>query len=303
MKIKYLIIQFLLLPFLFIGCKAYETEICKINVVEESHCTYSLAETSVPKYSFAKIQIIPDKEYTFSKLEEDFYYDPLTYYKSPDEENTYYFLVEEEELFVKIKLEKKPYYSISTQIKNGTITPSKTETFAGDTVTFQVNCTNEYFYYDPSSIKINGGSSYSDSAIFTEYSQSKNNPNEFSFIMPNKNVNIYVPVKYGFTSIKNQKAIYEVGEKIIFDIENHTPDAKFDVYLVENYKFEKSIVFGTKILSNVKLTEKFELPEPKILDNKFTIIVYPYNSYYPNNAYEEVKSPTVTLNRTSGVLR
>lgn len=281
MKIKQLIIPFISILFLFSSCEPFETDICQITVNEDENCTYQLSETSVPIFSFAKIKINPKPGYYVSKIDE-YCRDTLNYFKSTDEEDTYYFLVEREKLTVAIRLKEKTKNSILTEIKNGKITPSKTNTFEGDTVTFTVS-PDDFYYYDPSLIKVIKGHVYTSYELeekeSLEIKQSQTHPNEFSFIMPDTTATIYVPIKFGLVSVKPQKEVFAKGENIIFDVENLTPDKTFDVYL-------STRASGTIIYEDIKLVDTLTLPEDLFFYRKRDkIIIDPhrnsYDKFYP----------------------
>lgn len=292
-------ITLLLISILFFSCKSYETEICHITVESNDNCTYILEKESAPKYSFVKIQIKPKSAYYVSNLY-NFYSDPLDFYKSTDEEDTYYFLVSDEDEYVDIKLKEKTTYSIGTLIDNGTINLSTTNTYEGDTVTFNISH-DSYYYYDSSSVKVIKGSFYSYSEFKTydtlEITKSSSNPNEYSFVMPDTYVTVYVPVKFGITSVKPRKSVYEYGEKVIFDIENHTPSATFDIYI--DYRTLQDMIF-----SNVTLSNTLELPENfnyRVRTEKKLIICTHTDFYYDTPSKQIVVPFTSKLPTTNTV--
>ena len=262
---------------LLTGCgKQFEPELCSVKVFG-SHCTYKLEETSVPKYSFVKLQIFPERGYYVKDVSSNSYAEYAKVYKSKNEEDTYYIFISDDKHYISITMEQTSRYSIETYSYNYlcTITPDKERALDGDIVTFTVTPKNGY-YYDLSDIKIKNSYSY-DGDVNVSFTQSETNPNEFSFIMPKCGVEIRVDVKFGVT-VSSQKESFNSDEKMIFDIENHTPDSTFDLQ-VWGYFAEET---GSKLIaSDIKLSNTYELPEDLFNDNDsggFTLYVYPHGS-------------------------
>lgn len=284
-KINLLIVSIFIL--LFIGCQNFEPELSHIYIIEHKHCTYTIEKTEVPLYSFFKITVIPEPGYYIDRFYEK-YYETAKFYKSTDEENTYFILARSKELDIDIYTSECTKYNISPdeKITNCKISSSRNRTFEGDTVTFTITPT-ECFYIDPATIevrkKLNNYSDYEYEKI--DFTQSQTNPNEFSFVMPNKNVAIYAEAKFAI-EISPRKNNYKQGETIIFDITNHKPEDTFNIKIADGYSTTKNYDYKL-IQSGITLSDIYELPYSIITQKysetetgRYTLHIYPKNSDY-----------------------
>ena len=248
----------------FFSCKIYSPDICSVRIFDNYYnCTCEIDKTEVPKNSFVKIKVVPDPGYYFdAKYTFDYYY------KSPDEENTYYVLIKDENTLIRLHIYEKFKYNIFEipSVTHGSIKTNQIKTYEGDTVTFTI-IPDKYFYYDLSSIKVY--SNYDDYYYgitpierygIIDFKQSTNNPNEFSFIMPKSDVGIYVDIKFAVTAT-SQKESFAQGEKIIFNINNPFPDQTYDLVLSENYNSSYVTDNHVEVANNIKLSDTFELPQ------------------------------------------
>ncbi len=298
---KIILLLNIVLVLLFVSCNSFAPEICQVSVKENSDCTFKLDQTSVPKGSFVKLQIIPNPGFYISDLTNNLN-NSLNYHESSDEKNTFYVLISNPEQIIKINLKAKDRHYIYTYdyIKNCSISVSKENTFEGDTVSFTVT-PDKCYYYEADSVKVHIGASHynSDNSKY-EYltvTQSSTNPNEYSFIMPEKPVIILAETKFAI-SAKNQKNAFTQGEKIIFDIENKAPEDTFDIRLSDDFSNTKKTDYIT-IAQDVKLSKTYELPQ-NILTEKdtgsFTLHVYPHGTNYSaQNATEATAQFTVNI--------
>ena len=287
MKKINLLIVFIFSLFLF-GCETFEPELSHIEINEHNHCTYILEESDVLLYSFFKIKVIPEPGYYF-----DHFWGSgvgqLNFYKSTDEENTYYILAMKKELTIDIELESYPkhYINKDSEATNFTLSLSKYSTFAGDTVTFTIT-PDESFYLDSDTVevrkKLNNYTDYDYEKL--DFKQSKTNPNEFSFIMPNKEVAIFAKMNFAITEVSPHKSSFTQGETIIFDITNHNPEDEFDIQISDCYSKTKKSDYKT-IEEGIKLSGTYILPFSVITDNyyendtgRYTLHIYPNKSNY-----------------------
>ncbi len=287
MKKLNLLIVFIFSLFLF-GCESFEPELSHIEINEHNHCTYILEESDVLLYSFFKIKVIPEPGYYF-----DHFWGSgvgqLNFYKSTDEENTYYILAMKKELTIDIELESYPkhYINKDSEATNFTLSLSKYSTFAGDTVTFTIT-PDESFYLDSDTVevrkKLNNYTDYDYEKL--DFKQSKTNPNEFSFIMPNKEVAIFAKMNFAITEVSPHKSSFTQGETIIFDITNHNPEDEFDIQISDCYSKTKKSDYKT-IEEGIKLSGTYILPFSVITDNyyendtgRYTLHIYPNKSNY-----------------------
>ena len=287
MKKLNLLIVFIFSLFLF-GCETFEPELSHIEINEHNHCTYILEESDVLLYSFFKIKVIPEPGYYF-----DHFWGSgvgqLNFYKSTDEENTYYILAMKKELTIDIELESYPkhYINKDSEATNFTLSLSKYSTFAGDTVTFTIT-PDESFYLDSDTVevrkKLNNYTDYDYEKL--DFKQSKTNPNEFSFIMPNKEVAIFAKMNFAITEVSPHKSSFTQGETIIFDITNHNPEDEFDIQISDCYSKTKKSDYKT-IEEGIKLSGTYILPFSVITDNyyendtgRYTLHIYPNKSNY-----------------------
>ncbi len=250
----------------FFGCKPYEPELCHVYVYSSTSpadCTYEVDKTDVPRNSFIKLKIFPKPGYVFNENCIHNYF-----YKSPDEENTYYILIKEDYTSIGIDMYEKNenYIYEFGGVNHGSIKTNLTKAYEGETVIFTI-IPDKYFYYDLSSIKVysNYDSFYYGITPIEQYGiidfkQSTNNPNEFSFIMPDSEVGIYVDIKFAVTAT-SQKESFAQGEKIIFNINNPFPDQTFDLVLSENYNSSSEQNKSVEIEKNIKLSDTYELPQ------------------------------------------
>lgn len=287
MKKLNLLIVFIFSLFLF-GCESFEPELSHIEINEHNHCTYILEESDVLLYSFFKIKVIPEPGYYF-----DHFWGSgvgqLNFYKSTDEENTYYILAMKKELTIDIELESYPkhYINKDSEATNFTLSLSKYNTFAGDTVTFTIT-PDESFYLDSDTVevrkKLNNYTDYDYEKL--DFKQSKTNPNDFSFIMPNKEVAIFAKMNFAITEVSPHKSSFTQGETIIFDITNHNPEDEFDIQISDCYSKTKKSDYKT-IEEGIKLSGTYILPFSVITDNyyendtgRYTLHIYPNKSNY-----------------------
>ena len=287
MKKLNLLIVFIFSLFLF-GCESFEPELSHIEINEHNHCTYILEESDVLLYSFFNIKVIPEPGYYF-----DHFWGSgvgqLNFYKSTDEENTYYILAMKKELTIDIELESYPkhYINKDSEATNFTLSLSKYSTFAGDTVTFTIT-PDESFYLDSDTVevrkKLNNYTDYDYEKL--DFKQSKTNPNEFSFIMPNKEVAIFAKMNFAITEVSPHKSSFTQGETIIFDITNHNPEDEFDIQISDCYSKTKKSDYKT-IEEGIKLSGTYILPFSVITDNyyendtgRYTLHIYPNKSNY-----------------------
>lgn len=287
MKKLNLLIVFIFSLFLF-GCETFEPELSHIEINEHNHCTYILEESDVLLYSFFKIKVIPEPGYYF-----DHFWGSgvgqLNFYKSTDKENTYYILAMKKELTIDIELESYPkhYINKDSEATNFTLSLSKYSTFAGDTVTFTIT-PDESFYLDSDTVevrkKLNNYTDYDYEKL--DFKQSKTNPNEFSFIMPNKEVAIFAKMNFAITEVSPHKSSFTQGETIIFDITNHNPEDEFDIQISDCYSKTKKSDYKT-IEEGIKLSGTYILPFSVITDNyyendtgRYTLHIYPNKSNY-----------------------
>ena len=294
------ILFYLAFVLLFVSCSTFEPEVCQVSVEENPDCTYKLEQTSVPKGSFVKLQVIPNPGFELFDLKKN-QSSFLTFHESSDEENTFCVLASDSEQIIKISLnEKYRHYIYRKDIKNGSISVSKDNTFEGDTVSFTVT-PDKCFYYEADSVKVHTGDSHYNSENskyeYLNVIQSSTNPNEYSFIMPEKPVIILAETKFAI-SAKSQKNVFSQGEKIIFNIENKTPEDTFDIKLSDNFYNTEKTNYKT-IAQDVKLSKTYELPQ-NILTEKdtgsFTLHIYPHGeNYAAQNATEATAQFTVNI--------
>ncbi len=290
-KLNLLIV--LLLSFLFIGCEyqVAKPSLCHIIIEDNPNCTYTLEKSEVIMGSFCKITVVPTPGYYIS----GFYihdeqrgnsYNRAKYYKSEEEENTYFILVTSAKS-IKIQTAECDKYYIEKypNTKHFTLS-SPYKTFAGDTVTFTI-IPDECFYLDPTTVEVRKMLSYYNNDEFEKLSltQSQTNPNEFSFIMPDKKVMIYAEIKFAIT-VSPRKASFKEGEAIIFDITNHNPDDAFDIQISDGYTSTEKSDYKT-IEKGKKLSQTYELPYTFIGEKysetetgNYTLHIYPKDSNY-----------------------
>lgn len=290
-KLNLLIV--LLLSFLFIGCEyqVVKPSLCHITIENNPNCTYTLEKSEVTMCSFCKITVVPNPGYYIS----GFYihdeqrgnsYNRAKYYESEEEENTYFILVTSAKS-IKIQTAECDKYYIEKypNTKHFTLS-SPSETFAGDTVTFTI-IPDECFYLDPTTVEVRKMLSYYNNDEFEKlsFTQSQTNPNEFSFIMPDKEVKIYAEIKFAIT-VSPRKASFKEGEAIIFDITNHNPDDAFDIQISDGYTLTTKYDYKT-IENGIKLSQTYELPYqfiqqkyPETETGSYILHIYPKNSNY-----------------------
>ncbi len=287
MKSKNLIICFFLIFLftLFVSCdNPVKTEMCKVYVDKTEHCTFELEKTEVPRYSFVKIKVIPEIDYYVKEIyssDNNPYYSSNKdyYYKSQDENDTYFVFITKELSRIYITMSKKPTYRvfIDSNITHCKITSSTTQAYEGKTVTFTVT-PSKCFYFKPSDVKV-CYEYYDDKwkVDYLECIQNKTNPNEFSFIMPKDDVTISAEMKFGVTATPRKKEGFSLGEKIIFDIENHTPEDTFDLEYSDCYAYTNSKIH---LASNVKLSDSYEFINTISDEEKtgnYKLYIYPAN--------------------------
>ena len=283
-KINLLIVLFV--TFLFIGCQAFEPELCHISIKENKNCTYTLEESEVPLYSFFKITVSPKKGYYIDGFSPDsIWYRDIPFHKSTDEDNTYYILAIAKNLTIEIEAYQKHKYSISRgkETEHLNIKSSKNETFAGDTVTFSIT-PDECFYLVPDTIEVRKKINDYDFEKLN-ITQSQTDPNEFSFIMPDKDVAICAEAKFAIT-VSAHKTSFKQEEAIIFDITNHKPQDTFDLKLSDCYSDTKKGNYK-EIARGIKLSQTYELPYSFISSKyselntgRYTLHIYPKDSNY-----------------------
>lgn len=280
MKKRNLIIFFtsLLSFLLFFDCKSYEQEFCTVEVYNAEHCTYELDKTYVPKNSFVKLKVYPEAGYYFD-------YEYYSYYKSPDEENTYYIQITKTYHYIYLEIREKTYHSISRPGEiNCTILLDKEIAYEGDKVTFTI-IPDDFFYYDLSSVKVLKGYSYVeiDKAKTVDFTQSSENPNNFSFIMPESPVAIFTNMKFCVTAT-SQKEVYSYNENLVFNIDNPLPEQTFDLVISENFeglRYSEQPNNYVMIAENVTLSEKYELPQNGLITKdggSFLLKIFPHGN-------------------------
>ena len=282
-KLNFLIV--LVFTVFFIGCKGFEPEFCHVTVDATYNCTYYIEKTEVPMFSYFKVKIIPKPGYYIKKLStNDYSYNVGKIYNSTDEENTYYFLASRQKLRIDIDIDECDTYDIEKdeKVKNLRITTSVSKTYAGDTVTFTITPDN-CFYLDPATVEVRKKLNYYYSYDYEilSFTQSQTNPNEFSFIMPNRDVAIYAEAKFAI-EISPCKNNNKQGESINFNITNHKPDDTFDIKIADDYS---SATTNYYIEREAKLSDTYELPYSYITQKYsetetglYTLHIYPYNS-------------------------
>lgn len=283
-KINLLIVLFV--TFLFIGCHAFEPELCHISIKENKNCTYTLEESEVPLYSFFKITVSPKTGYYIHGFSSDNIWErDFPFHKSTDEDNTYYILATEKNLTITIgAYEKQKYYiSKANKTEHLNIKPSKRETFEGDTVTFSIT-PDECFYLVPDTVEVRKKINDNDFEKLN-ITQSQTDPNEFSFIMPDTEVAIYAETKFAIT-VSPHKTSFKQGEPIIFDIINHKPQDTFNLELSDCYSDTKKRDYK-EIARGIKLSQTYELPYSVITSEyselntgRYTLHIYPKDSDY-----------------------
>ena len=288
MNIKKLIIILFATILLFVGCKQFEPDMCHVFVGYSDKCTYNLDKEYVPKYTFVKLQVFPDRGYEVNRITAG--YDAKCF-KSEDEDNTFFILVNSSSLEINIHIAEKKTNSvyIDGNLKNCSIDVSEGlsyynyQKYEGETVTFRIT-PNRYYYYNLSSLKVYKGAhkwNIEDGKDTIVLTQSIINPNEFSFVMPDTDVTITVDTKFGL-SVKSQEESYKVGDKIIFDIENNMSTYEtFDIIISENYADKNSSDY-INIADNINLSEKYELPENVLEVNDsgcFTLYISPHGQF------------------------
>ena len=290
MKKIYLLIVLVFTVF-FIGCKGFEPELCHItvNFKDIHNCTYYIEKTEVPMFSYFKVKIIPDWGYYINDLTTDYYWNKdKKIYNSTDEENTYYFLANDKNQEIWIDIDQYDTYDIEkdAKVKNLRITTSVPKTFAGDTVTFTI-IPDECFYLDPATVEVRKKLDYYYSYKYEilSFTQSQTNPNEFSFIMPDRDVAIYAEAKFAIEVSPRKKNIKQ-GEPVIFDIINHKPENTFDIELSDCYSTSGKASYKS-IEKGIELADTYALPDSFISQNYpetetglYTLHIYPKNSNY-----------------------
>ncbi len=273
---------------LLTGCsKQFEPELCNVTVGYNPNCTYKFDATCVPKYSYVKLQIFPEHGYHVGMIHDMDLFD-FVYYKSQDEENTYYILVNKVNKRIYISVEEDYKYYVNSDSSyywdHYKINVDKERVLEGDTVTFTI-VPEACYYYDLSSITLK--KSYDNEVI--PFTQSQTNPDKFSFIMPASSVSISVDMKFG-VSASSQKTSFNYDEKVIFDIDNKTPNATFDLELIGDFaEIGKSL----NIANNITLSNTYELPETLFEDNDagcFKLRIYPHGKTSPEVEVDFVKN-------------
>lgn len=274
----------LILSLFFIGCQAFEPELCHITIVENEHCTYFLENSSVPKNSFFKVTVVPSTGYYPIGFSSTW---GVTYHKSTNEENTFFILAKEEYQTVRICLDLKPKYTISkAKNANNFKISSLEKAWEGTPVTFTI-IPDDCFYFEPDTLEVrkinNNYFDYDYEKL--SFTQSETNPNDFSFIMPDRNVEIFVETKFAI-EVSPRKTNFKQGETIIFDINNHNPDDTFDIKIADGYSTTTRNDYK-EIERGIKLSQIYELPYQFITDKypetetgSYTLHIYPHNSDY-----------------------
>lgn len=304
MKKLFIILSTILL---FVGCKQFEPELCNVKVQDNPNCTYKLEKNYVPKYSFVKLQVFPNTGYYVENLSCGYQKD---FFKSINEENTFYILIDESIYDINIIVKEKYKYSINNyrKLKNCSINKNKTNTYEGDIVTFTI-IPDKYYYYEPSSVKVIENYYYEseDLSKSISFKQNETNPNEFSFIMPNSNVGIFVDMKF-CVKATSQKESYKQNEKIVFDIDNHLPNQTYDLILSENYETSGTIISNDYIIidNNVYLSNTYELSQNVLkFDDmgSFLLQIFPHGEYnhYTNAVFSVNSEGTPEGWRTIGI--
>ncbi len=285
------LLNVLLLSFLFIGCEreVFKPTPCNITIASNTCCTYTLEKNEVPMYSFFKIKVEPKPGYYihgFSK--HDQWGRAAEFYKSETEEDTYFILATPKIMPIEIETREceKYYINKASKAANFKISASPEKTFAGDTVTLTI-IPDACFYLDPDTVEVRKVTGYYNDNEFEKisYTQSQTNPNEFSFIMPDKNVIIYAEAKFAIT-VAPRKTNFKQGEAIIFDITNHNPDDAFDIQISDGYtsttKYDyKAIETGIKLSQTYKLPYQFiQQKYPETETGSYILHIYPKNSNY-----------------------
>ena len=283
MKKLFIILSTILL---FVGCKQFEPELCRVYVEYCDHCIYKLDKEYVPKYTLVKLQVFPDQGYEFDCIRTGY---DAKWFESKDEENTFYILVNRSSFSIDIYTNvKKSNFIFIDNVKNCSIDIDEEDTdpissyydynrkYVGDTVTFTIT-PDRYYYISLSSVKVTNGNGTRN----INFIQSQTNPNKFSFVMPDDNVTISTDLKFGINA-SSQNESYAIGDKIIFDIENHISDETFDLKISDNYK---NITDYINVANNIKLSESYELPKNVLNNNDtgcFLLHIFPNGKSSPS---------------------
>ena len=111
MKIKFLI-TYLIILLLFVSCSSYQNEMAIVSINQTNlHATCELSATCVPKHSFIKAVLVPEAGYTIYDIK---IINALNtyYYKSEEEENTYFILLNETYNVLDIQTSDNKKYNI-----------------------------------------------------------------------------------------------------------------------------------------------------------------------------------------------
>ena len=257
MKIKFLI-TYLIILLLFVSCSSYQNEMAFVSVNQTNlHATCELSTTCVPKHSFIKATIVPEAGYTIYNIKNTASLSTY-YYKSEEEDNTYYILVNETNNILDIQTSDNKQYDVNVFWKtnpNYSVSfSSRYDIYSGDKVTFTVTPDSGY-YVDLTCIKIKKYWSSDSSKVTVLLTQDENNPNNFSFIMPNYDVSIEITPKLIITPVQEYYS-FELGENVVISLENHSSNETFDVKLNNGYKNSNDI----ELSSNITLTDSYEIP-------------------------------------------
>ena len=271
MKKTKLFLLFSFISILFISCYSFQPEICEIYEYETDNCTITLDKTTAPKGSIVKVTVIPDKGYYVKE------FSGTKFYPSTEEENVYFIPVAYDGQYIKPKIEKMDRYSIFKKSTNCSIETSLDSTFKEDTVTFTVKPA-DYYYCTSDFIKIENKYDSSKTISFTKVAEKEN---EYSFVMPENSVEIIVNCEVGIKALSHKTSFTE-GEKIVFDIENHLGDKKFDI-LTYDFSSDFYITYSDyKIISeDITLTDSYELPDTNLEAGMYQFMVYPHGKRTP----------------------
>ena len=208
-----------------------------VNVNQTNlHATCELSATCVPKHSFIKATIVPEAGYTIYNIKNTASLSTY-YYKSEEEDNTYYILVNETNNILDIQTSDNKQYDVNvfgqTNPNYSISFSSRYDIYSGDKVTFTVTPDSGY-YVDLTCIKIKKYWSSDSSKVTVLLTQDENNPNNFSFIMPNYDVSIEITPKLIITPVQEYYS-FELGENVVISLENHSSNETFDVKLNNGY--------------------------------------------------------------------
>lgn len=245
---KSLSIFLLSLLFIITSCQLYDPPLCNITVAKNYNGsgTVTVEKDTALLGEYVKVTVEPSEAYTLGH----FSYETI-YSQDTVNPNLYYVLINKLEYKIEYTFASKETYRISYNSLDVSFENSSySSAYEGKSVVFTVKEKSRK-YYTIDSIKVFNKSASGVEETYTVTATDKKNT--FSFVMPKNAVTIEVTYMPDM-SILPQKNKYKSGEKIIYNVDNHTGINNYDVYIdycpTDSYRklYKRNVDLSSKTL-------------------------------------------------------